>query len=163
MDLKQIRPKLIGDETERTVSPVIGVILMVAITVILAAVIAAFVLDIGDLDDSAPQAQYDWETSNDGENVSISHTSGDDIDLSVLTATVDTENGTATGDLGSGDFTAGDTIEFGTEADEIQVTDSVDETLSDDGTDIEPNGEIEEVTITWESDGTSTILANYEP
>ncbi|MDZ7730259.1 MAG: type IV pilin N-terminal domain-containing protein [Natrialbaceae archaeon] len=39
--------KLIGSEEERAVSPVIGVILMVAITVILAAVIAAFVMDIG--------------------------------------------------------------------------------------------------------------------
>jgi len=39
--------KLVGSEEERAVSPVIGVILMVAITVILAAVIAAFVLDIG--------------------------------------------------------------------------------------------------------------------
>lgn len=36
-----------GGSEERAVSPVIGVILMVAITVILAAVIAAFVLDIG--------------------------------------------------------------------------------------------------------------------
>ena len=35
-----------GDD--RAVSPVIGVILMVAITVILAAVIATFVLDLGD-------------------------------------------------------------------------------------------------------------------
>ena len=39
--------KLIGDEDERAVSLVNGVILMVAITAILAAVIAAFVLDIG--------------------------------------------------------------------------------------------------------------------
>lgn len=38
---------LVGNDDERAVSPVIGVILMVAITVILAAVIAAFVLDIG--------------------------------------------------------------------------------------------------------------------
>jgi len=38
---------VVGSEEERAVSPVIGVILMVAITVILAAVIAAFVLDIG--------------------------------------------------------------------------------------------------------------------
>jgi len=38
---------LVGSEEDRAVSPVIGVILMVAITVILAAVIAAFVLDIG--------------------------------------------------------------------------------------------------------------------
>jgi len=38
------------EKSERGVSPVIGVILMVAITVILAAVIAAFVLDIGPSD-----------------------------------------------------------------------------------------------------------------
>ena len=42
-----LKAKLIGNEDERAVSPVIGVILMVAITVILAAVIAAFVLDLG--------------------------------------------------------------------------------------------------------------------
>jgi len=47
MNIKTIPKKLIGNEDERAVSPVIGVILMVAITVILAAVIAAFVLDIG--------------------------------------------------------------------------------------------------------------------
>ncbi|WP_247731633.1 type IV pilin [Halovivax limisalsi] len=39
--------RLIGSDDERAVSPVIGVILMVAITVILAAVIAAFVMGIG--------------------------------------------------------------------------------------------------------------------
>ncbi|NUC71549.1 type IV pilin N-terminal domain-containing protein [Haloterrigena sp. SYSU A558-1] len=48
MDLSKYRNKLVGSEEERAVSPVIGVILMVAITVILAAVIAAFVLDMGD-------------------------------------------------------------------------------------------------------------------
>ena len=47
MNPQSIPKKLVGPEEERAVSPVIGVILMVAITVILAAVIAAFVLDIG--------------------------------------------------------------------------------------------------------------------
>jgi len=47
MDLKNYSKKLVGTDEERAVSPVIGVILMVAITVILAAVIAAFVLDMG--------------------------------------------------------------------------------------------------------------------
>jgi len=47
LDGKSIVNSLVGPEEERAVSPVIGVILMVAITVILAAVIAAFVLDIG--------------------------------------------------------------------------------------------------------------------
>lgn len=52
----QIR-KLLTDE--EAVSPVIGVILMVAITVILAAVIGAFVLGFGDSTSSAPTASWD--------------------------------------------------------------------------------------------------------
>lgn len=48
MDGKTIRDKLVGSDDERAVSPVIGVILMVAITVILAAVIATLVMDFGD-------------------------------------------------------------------------------------------------------------------
>ncbi|WP_436934619.1 type IV pilin [Halovenus marina] len=43
----------------RAVSPVIGVILMVAITVILAAVIATFVLGLGEsVDSTAPQITF---------------------------------------------------------------------------------------------------------
>jgi flagellin-like protein len=45
----------------RAVSPVIGVILMVAITVILAAVIGAFVLEIGDQQETAPSTSFDVE------------------------------------------------------------------------------------------------------
>jgi flagellin-like protein len=50
--------------TGRAVSPVIGVILMVAITVILAAVIGAFVLEIGDQQETAPSTSFDTEQSN---------------------------------------------------------------------------------------------------
>jgi flagellin-like protein len=48
-------------ENQRAVSPVIGVILMVAITVILAAVIGAFVLEIGDQQETAPKTSLDSE------------------------------------------------------------------------------------------------------
>ncbi|USZ71987.1 type IV pilin [Natronosalvus halobius] len=65
MDLKKYRSKLIGNESERAVSPVIGVILMVAITVILAAVIAAFVLDLGASTGEGPvNAVVATETDN---------------------------------------------------------------------------------------------------
>ena len=53
----------IPDRDERGVSPVIGVILMVAITVILAAVIASFVLGFGDSVESNPQAGVSVEGS----------------------------------------------------------------------------------------------------
>lgn len=67
--MNHLTDKLVGSEDERAVSPVIGVILMVAITVILAAVIAAFVLDIGP-GDTEPTAVVDID--GDGtEEVSV--------------------------------------------------------------------------------------------
>ena len=71
LDGKSIRQKLIGNEEERAVSPVIGVILMVAITVILAAVIAAFVMDMGSNQSSPAQAGLD--VSQDGSNSTLYH------------------------------------------------------------------------------------------
>lgn len=53
------------NENERAVSPVIGVILMVAITVILAAVIATFVLDLGSNQSSNINAGVDFSESGD--------------------------------------------------------------------------------------------------
>ena len=58
--------ELIHDD-DHAVSPVIGVILMVAITVILAAVIASFVIGLGDsTDDVAPNIVFtdDYETNS---------------------------------------------------------------------------------------------------
>ena len=73
---------------DRAVSPVIGVILMVAITVILAAVIGTFVLGLGDsLGDNQPTAQLSASIDYDGDNISIEHNGGDAIaanELSVI-------------------------------------------------------------------------------
>jgi len=81
--LTLVSPAMFGKPIELmkeddAVSPVIGVILMVAITVILAAVIAAFVLGIGDTDDVAPQSSISAE-ADDG-NLVLEITSGDSID-----------------------------------------------------------------------------------
>jgi flagellin-like protein len=68
------------------VSPVIGVILMVAITVILAAVIGTFVLGLGQGVQSAPQAQFTIETANfndgnvDTDAFTITHDGGDTVE-----------------------------------------------------------------------------------
>ncbi|SDF85006.1 type IV pilin [Halorientalis regularis] len=84
----QVRQLLEDDDA---VSPVIGVILMVAITVILAAVIASFVLGLGGSTQQTPQASFSWEytadagptNSGDGDSVDglavISHDGGDSI------------------------------------------------------------------------------------
>ena len=79
MDPETLGRKLIGSEDERAVSPVIGVILMVAITVILAAVIAAFVLDIGDTGEPV-QANLDIDNIDGNSSVSVTITNADNVD-----------------------------------------------------------------------------------
>ncbi|WP_255151271.1 type IV pilin [Halorarius halobius] len=72
---------LITDED--AVSPVIGVILMVAITVILAAVIGTFVLGLGDqVQSSAPNANFEftYEQDTSPPGITITHTGGQDVD-----------------------------------------------------------------------------------
>jgi len=94
--------ELFDDDT--AVSPVIGVILMVAITVILAAVIATFVLGLGDqVSDAAPQTSFSFDynggddpgtndlASNgnaaDRGNLTVTHTGGASITQARLSAT----------------------------------------------------------------------------
>jgi flagellin-like protein len=72
-------------DDERAVSPVIGVILMVAITVILAAVIGTFVLGLGDqVQQTTPQASFGFDIEEDadanGDVLTVTHESGDTID-----------------------------------------------------------------------------------
>jgi flagellin-like protein len=95
--------KLFTDDD--AVSPVIGVILMVAITVILAAVIGAFVLGIGGSQESPPQASFTAEygdysdgAATDGDTIDIVHDGGETFDASKLSVTV---SGSTTTDLTS--------------------------------------------------------------
>ena len=70
---------------ERAVSPVVGVALLIAITVILAAVIGGVVLGIGPTGVDAPQAQLNAEfSSTDDTNVTISHNGGDELSGEVV-------------------------------------------------------------------------------
>ncbi|MHB9285729.1 type IV pilin [Halobacteriales archaeon Cl-PHB] len=85
-------------DDDDAVSPVIGVILMVAITVILAAVIATFVLGLGEqVSKTAPQASFsfdyesgtfdgDWNSgsSNGDGTLTITHAGGQGIPASQL-------------------------------------------------------------------------------
>ena len=73
-------------EDDDAVSPVIGVILMVAITVILAAVIASFVLGLGP-GETQPSASFSFEeNTNSGtvQSVTVTHDSGSSIPVSEL-------------------------------------------------------------------------------
>jgi len=122
MDLKT----LIQDED--AVSPVIGVILMVAITVILAAVIATFVLGLGDsLSNNAPQASFECTGDLANDNGDVRMTGGDSIPADEISIqTTGSKNGSPS------TFTAGDTL-----------------TNGDAGTD---------TTVVWESGDSSAVL-----
>ena len=82
---------------EKAVSPVIGVILMVAVTVVLAAVIGAFVLGLGDsTGEPAPNANVDFDyTASTGE-VIVSHDGGETDNEAVLAESLSSGDGIAT-------------------------------------------------------------------
>jgi flagellin-like protein len=113
--------RLFSDED--AVSPVIGVILMVAITVILAAVIGTFVLGLGDrVSQASPNAQFSFDYSESGSNIIVNATHGGGAAVSAdqVNVTVGGQSVYADGSLvedsspntssWSGDITAGDSI-----------------------------------------------------
>jgi flagellin-like protein len=57
----------ISDNSDKGVSPVVGVILMVAVTVILAAVIGSFVLDLGGNVNQTAQASVTFDEEANGQ------------------------------------------------------------------------------------------------
>ena len=69
---------------EDAVSPVIGVILMVAITVILAAVIGTFVLGLGDQVDNNARAGIDADVDATDNNVTLSVITLDNSDYVMI-------------------------------------------------------------------------------
>ena len=127
--------ELFNTDDNRAVSPVIGVILMVAITVILAAVIGTFVLGLGEqVGQSSPQASISiqdhneaWSAGTTNNFVLLTHSGGDKIDMQNTKIVVRDENGNTVDSWTSGtgwsqgefstpsetqDFTTGETLTF---------------------------------------------------
>ncbi|MWV65948.1 type IV pilin [Halorubrum sp. JWXQ-INN 858] len=141
--------KLFNDD--KAVSPVIGVILMVAITVILAAVIGTFVLGLGDsVGDTAPSASYDWDQNSAGDEVTLTHVSGQNIDADRVTGTVGGTETEFDGDsLG---------VAWADPDDRISSGDSIEWSEGDQT--IESNGELR-VIWTASGGGSSSTLTSY--
>ena len=140
--------KTLLDTEDRGVSPVIGVILMVAITVILAAVIGAFVLNLGDqVSTDQPQASFDFDFDNDG-NVTVTHNGGDRID----NATISLVLGDTTYSNGADNFS------WGGSDGEVSAGESIN-TSSLDGF----SGDVDDVRVVWNGDnGNSATLAQRD-
>ncbi len=97
------------DRTDETaVSPVIGVILMVAITVILAAVIGTFVLGLGDDVQETAQAGVNFDHLESDENLTIQVVDPGNVDRLVVRSTEHD------GHIYNEDPGAGDSISLGT-------------------------------------------------
>ena len=166
----------------RAVSPVIGVILMVAITIILAAVIGAFVLGFGTDTETPPNAAFDSDQDPDpfdveeaqdealtfaeadgsGE-VTFDHQTGDNIDAGNLivrlpdTAGID-EPLDVTTDLSAGSSV---TVNFENDEgnDEIEVSVNDDVQMIDEEEVDDFNGD--SVNLVWDSGDQSQILETH--
>jgi flagellin-like protein len=121
-------------DDEQGVSPVIGVILMVAITVILAAVIGTFVLGLGDSLQQAPQstlnaedasADYD-NSSNNSTAFEISQNGGDAISLGDVRVVIDSQSDSTSFSFEQGSWTdrgANSTVNMTLNGDQISTLD----------------------------------------
>jgi flagellin-like protein len=113
------------DESERAVSPVIGVILMVAITVILAAVIGSFVLGIGGDIEETPQVRLEATDANPPLSASaddlfvIRHNGGDSISFSDLNVIVEDSGTVITTSSVTGDLQVGGTKTVSEDTDQL--------------------------------------------
>jgi flagellin-like protein len=139
MSLKQLF------KDDDAVSPVIGVILMVAITVILAAVIATFVLGLGEqISETSPNTSFSfeyndvngesdsWGVSTSGAIVNVTHSGGPNINANQLRMSGSSEHGgsvvwgnsSGTTPYNANDeISAGDTVDYAMASDDrIQVT-----------------------------------------
>ncbi|PSQ29806.1 type IV pilin [Halobacteriales archaeon SW_6_65_46] len=105
--------ELFNDDS--AVSPVIGVILMVAITVILAAVIGTFVLGLGSNVQSVPSAQFSFDYDSGATEVTVTHDGGDTIAATSLSVNSDgstTAWGSAKSGGGATEVSSGNSATF---------------------------------------------------
>lgn len=121
----------------RGVSPVIGVILMVAVTVIISSTVSVFVLGIGDdINNSTPQGSFSFSEGCSG-GIKVTYTAGDTLDGNRLyftgSATEYNKPGSIEGWKGS-EITAGDSVVVDVEPGETLRLDWQDEESDDTAT-----------------------------
>jgi FlaG/FlaF family flagellin (archaellin) len=74
-----------GEPSDRASSPVVGIILIVAITIIIGAVLAGFMLDMGEsVEESGPTASFEYSYSDKNNQVKVELKRGDTLDGNLL-------------------------------------------------------------------------------
>lgn len=137
--------ELFADEDDRAVSPVVGVALLIAITVILAAVIGGVVLGLGTGGAETPQAQLNAQLDAGTDTAEIQHNGGEPLPQDEIVIRVNSTDYSLTED-----FTAGGTLD-------LTAGTGIDGTLGGvtDG---------DTVTVLWEDPNSDsvTIIAEFE-
>lgn len=124
---------------ERAVSPVVGVALLIAIAVILAAVIGAVVLGLGTGGAEVPQAQLSMDVDDD--NVTVMHASGEPLPEEEVRVEINGNEADTPedGELDSALTAGGETnFEF------------------DDWSGVDNAEDVDRVTVIWDEPGTDT-------
>lgn len=107
--------RLLADDD--AVSPVIGVVLVVAITVVLAAVAGTLLFGVVDEPATVPTAQFDFELNDGGDGwagagdyVNVTHEGGDTLDVDALEVQVGGDEVTVGASDWAADVSAGDRL-----------------------------------------------------
>ncbi|AHF98399.1 hypothetical protein HALLA_05410 [Halostagnicola larsenii XH-48] len=153
MDLNALSLERAESSNDRAVSPVIGIVLMVGITVIMAAIIGGLVM--GMIPDQTSQPTVNLEFQEHNETVTIAHGGGDDFDAAGVTITGSgmTEELSATADDDSGGIESNSWDNSTSTGDSITLAEDSDGGLDADG------GEIQ---VVWNANDRSTILDRFE-
>jgi flagellin-like protein len=139
-------------QDDSAVSPVIGVILMVAITVILAAVIGTFVLGLGENVQETAQAGVNFDYDSGEDTMTIRVVDPGNVDNLTVEASEDFSgtggdfaNGDGTNTIATGEPSAGDTVVIGAEGTsdgDLQLSSGSGTTVSVDGTEFTLIGDV---------------------
>ncbi|WP_227354759.1 type IV pilin [Haladaptatus salinisoli] len=161
MTLKEKFEEATGRDFERAVSPVIGVILMVAITVILAAVIGAFVMGLGDsVQKNAPQVSLEISQKSATE-IEVSHVGGSPLQEGEISVVFEPSTDDDTIDSDTNVNSWGDSL-----GDQAEITGGesvvLTPTAGTNGNGQYDSGDV--IKIVWNADGgsNSNVLATYE-
>ena len=130
-----MKADIILKKKEDAVSPVIGVMLMLVVTIVIAAVVAAFAGGLGSDVEMAPTAALDIDVFSNGK-VKIEHLSGETLTNEKITIKITDANGNpkGTGNLGTqGVFTPGSTKAITLTGGSIELGDYVTVTILADG------------------------------
>jgi len=150
--MTDIRGLLMDDDA---VSPVIGVILMVAVTVVLSAAVGAFVLDIGSaVTEQQPNAviEFQFDTSGSSNSTTLRHNGGDELQTSTLRVAIDGDIAWDAGSDGTG-------FESTTAEWDDGVTSSDELVIEEDGSTITESSTVQ---VVWQQGQQSSIIATSD-